>query len=141
MSRIQFMIIIKNAQKSTTMSKFFVITTILIMLKILQASENTTQLPMQGKLIGIQKAPYVAAIYELEFYKCTGSYISNLWVLTSGYCIVGKLVRDLTVVMGTNEVNRIGDKKDVVMLVLHPNYTAVPLQNDVGLIGVASPFR
>ncbi|GJQ75332.1 hypothetical protein Trydic_g23515 [Trypoxylus dichotomus] len=103
--------------------------------------EEKIEYPLYGKPIEITDAPYTAAIYVLEFYECLGSYIKEYWILTSGYCIVTRVAKDVTVVMGTNKINDIAQKRNVTRLIVHPGYVAVPLKNDIGILWIESPFK
>lgn len=112
--------------------------------KVTIAQTNTTDslLPtaFNGELIEIMQAPYTAAIYLGELYRCTGSLIKRQWVLTSGYCAMGGLPDEFKVMMGSKELNDLKNIEEVIKVVVHPDFVSMPLKNDVGLLGLKKSF-
>ncbi|EFA04554.1 brachyurin [Tribolium castaneum] len=105
-------------------------------------------LPKGVRIIGGHNAyagefPYAAAIYKSTSegrYFCTGSLLSNQWVLTAGQCVDG--ATSFTIVLGTHKLD--GDSANVQKLatdefVLHPDYNPTTLENDIGLIKLRMP--
>ncbi|XP_044268052.1 brachyurin-like [Tribolium madens] len=104
--------------------------------------------PKEVRIIGGHNAyagefPYAAAVYKTTSegrYFCTGSLLSNQWVLTAGQCVDG--ATSFTIILGTHKLD--GDSNNVEKLatddfVLHPDYNPSTLENDIGLIKLRMP--
>ncbi|KAJ3656383.1 hypothetical protein Zmor_015465 [Zophobas morio] len=102
-----------------------------------------------SRIIGGQEAyvgefPYAAAIYKSTAdgnYFCTGTVLTDEWVLTAGQCVDGAIL--FTVVMGTHKLS-VNDESVVRVAtehyVLHPDYNPNTLANDIGLIKFRAPI-
>ena len=88
--------------------------------------------------------PWTAALLSgpdpfLDQY-CGGSLITSTWVLTTVDCLTDNTGRPITdVLLGVHDlVDDSGERLDVVQTVIHPDFDAVSLDNDIVLLELAS---
>ncbi|XP_044266148.1 transmembrane protease serine 2-like [Tribolium madens] len=101
------------------------------------------------RIIGGQTAhtlqfPYAAAIYvqtpTLKHF-CSGTLLSNQWILTAGQCVDGAILFQIflgSISLKTNDPGQI--EVATSNFVLHPEYNPMTLQNDIGLIELRMPI-
>ncbi|XP_063913562.1 brachyurin-like [Zophobas morio] len=102
-----------------------------------------------GRIIGGNVAhplqfPFAAAIYvqtPTSRYFCSGSLLSNQWILTAGQCVYGATL--FQIFLGSIHLTG-GETEQIEVAtssyVLHPEYDPQTLQNDIGLIKLRLPI-
>ncbi|KAJ6645394.1 Trypsin 5G1 [Pseudolycoriella hygida] len=104
---------------------------------IVTVNSDPNLLIVNGTVIPIKERPYQVAIDDtyIPFIRsnvaCGGVIIGTKWILTAGHCLEydPKVVR-----AGTSLGNSGGEIFDIKETYLHPNYTKVPLRNDVAIL-------
>jgi len=94
---------------------------------------------INGRIIGgdfvLQgEYPYQVSIQVVNDHICGGSILNGRWILTAGRCIKGIDKNVMTVLIGTNYVNRGGKRYSVAKLIPHPELDLTARKNDIGLI-------
>ncbi|KYN01157.1 Chymotrypsin-1 [Cyphomyrmex costatus] len=104
----------------------------------LSADESVQQITkiVGGKPANEGQFPYQASLRINDNHFCGGSVINNRWILTASHCLTGFNDTAITVVLGTNTLNKGGDKYLSIKKLVHPYYNSVLIWNDVGLIKV-----
>ncbi|KAL6258126.1 hypothetical protein P5V15_010045 [Pogonomyrmex californicus] len=102
------------------------------------SAESIDQIP---KIVGGSSAsegqyPYQASLRYQNRHFCGGSVIDKRWILTASHCLTGFNDKDITVVLGTNTLDRGGDIYSAIKRVIHPYYNVAFIRNDIGLIKV-----
>lgn len=113
----------------------------------------STKSRLDSKIVGGQNArietwSWVVSIHVRNNFRCAGSIISNLWVLTAAHCftIVNRLGNsvfqispsDITVHAGSNTRH---DKKQVIKvtdIIFHSNFDESNFINDIALLKLSS---
>ncbi|RZC34242.1 Trypsin domain containing protein, partial [Asbolus verrucosus] len=121
---------------------------LLCILAINSTAFSKTLSQINGRIIGGKVAhplqfPYAAAIYVQTAdsrYFCGGTLLSNQWILTAGQCVDGATL--FQIYLGS--ISLVGDDPNRLVLatsthVLHPEYNASTLENDIGLIELRMP--
>ncbi|KAJ3656344.1 hypothetical protein Zmor_015428 [Zophobas morio] len=109
---------------------------------------NSTRNISGGRIIGGQTAnpaqfTHAAAIYvqnPTSRYFCSGSLLSNQWILTAGQCVDGATL--FQIVLGSVHLSGGSEQIEVATssYVLHPDYNPLTLENDIGLIQLRLPI-
>jgi secreted trypsin-like serine protease len=70
---------------------------------------------------------------------CSGTLITDHWVVTAAHCVAGRQGTELIVLVGTNSLNLGGRKKQVISVVVHGAYDPHTRENDLALLFLDSP--
>ncbi|XP_077267541.1 chymotrypsin-2-like [Temnothorax americanus] len=100
------------------------------------SAESIEQIP---KIVGGNPAddgqyPYQASLRYRGRHFCGGSVIGKRWILTASHCLSGFNDTAIAVVLGTNTLDKGGDKYSSIKKWVHPYYNSAFIRNDIGLI-------
>ena len=83
--------------------------------------------------------PWMASLQEGGHF-CGGTLVAADAIVTAAHCVEGASARQLTVVLGRNELNGAGGKSHAVNEILvHPDYNSFTNDSDVAILLLASP--
>jgi secreted trypsin-like serine protease len=100
---------------------------------------------INGEEAALGQIPWQAGLYflgnNITYWFCGGSVISQEWILTAAHCLVE--VQEGYAFTGLVDLNNldVGVSTDVSYFVLHPNYNATTLDNDIGLVKIKVPLK
>ncbi|XP_011049282.1 PREDICTED: chymotrypsin-1-like [Acromyrmex echinatior] len=104
----------------------------------LSADESVQQIPkiVGGKLANEGQFPYQASLRLNNNHFCGGSVISKRHILTAAHCMSGLDNAVITVVLGTNTLDKGGDQYFSIKKWVHPYYNSILIWHDIALIKV-----
>ncbi|KYM93148.1 PREDICTED: chymotrypsin-2-like isoform X2 [Atta cephalotes] len=104
----------------------------------LSADESVEPIPkiVGGKLADEGQFPYQASLRLNNQHFCGGSVISERYILTAAHCCSGLDNTVITVVLGTNTLDKGGDQYFSIKKWIHPYYNSVFIWHDIALIKV-----
>lgn len=91
-----------------------------------------------GERISISQAPYQASLQLKGTHRCGGSIISASFILTAAHCTYFMSVRDLTVRVGTDQIESGGNVIKVKSIRNHPLFNVITMQYDIAILQLAS---
>ncbi|CAH1365742.1 brachyurin-like [Tenebrio molitor] len=100
---------------------------------------------INGEEAALGQIPWQAGLYflgnNITYWFCGGSVISEEWILTAAHCLVE--VQEGYAFTGLVDLNNldVGVSTDASYFVLHPNYNATTLDNDIGLVKIKVPLK
>lgn len=108
---------------------------------------NTMTRIIGGSATQVHQYPWQVALTEgnnTEPY-CSGSILSDQWILTAVQCVQNKSLDDLRVVVGEHNWNddtetTVTERLEVSEVVIHPNYTSPIKNNNLALVKLLSPI-
>lgn len=105
----------------------------------------TTALPQLGRIVGGTpvlrgQAPYQVSLRtRMNQHFCGGALLSQNWILTSGHCVAGRQSNDIMAVGGSVSL-REGTGHNVTNVIVHPEFDAETLLNDIALVQTQTNF-
>ncbi|XP_045487434.1 chymotrypsin-2-like [Pieris rapae] len=78
---------------------------------------------------------------EKEWHTCGGSIINQQYILTAARCIVGKRADELSIVVGSHQINTGGTRHKIKKLVPHEKYSKATGKNDIGVVQVKGKIQ
>lgn len=78
--------------------------------------------------------PYQASLRYRNRHFCGGSVLNERWILTAAHCLSSFNDTAITVVLGTNTLDKGGDDYQSEKIIGHPRYSSILIRNDIGLI-------
>ncbi len=85
--------------------------------------------------------PWQVALVFGGFVGCGGTLVSLDVVVTAAHCVEDLRPLDIDVVAGTVDIDRGGERRDVVEIVEHEDYDPVASTNDVALLRLSEPYE
>jgi secreted trypsin-like serine protease len=93
---------------------------------------------INGDQAGLAQFPWQAALFIGSYFVCSGSIISEEWILTAAQCIEG--ASTVTVRAGIVDLNGTGAVVQSSELILHKDYDPHKFINDIGLVQLSTPL-
>jgi secreted trypsin-like serine protease len=93
---------------------------------------------INGDQAGLAQFPWQAALFIGSYFVCSGSIISEEWILTAAQCIEG--TSTVTVLAGIVDLNGTGAVVQSSELILHKDYDPYNFINDIGLVQLSTPL-
>lgn len=91
-----------------------------------------------GERISISQAPYQASLQLKGTHRCGGSIISTSFILTAAHCTYLMNARELTVRVGTDQIESGGNVIKVRLVRNHPLYNVATMNYDIAILQLAS---
>ncbi|XP_039472552.1 prostasin-like [Oreochromis aureus] len=127
---------------------------LLALLSLLSAESNAQPdvcgtAPLNGRIVGGEDAPpgywpWQVSVQIFGEHFCGGSLINKEWVMSAAHCFSGSSPSGWTVSLGLQSLQGENPNKvsrNVVKIILHPNYDSVTNNNDIALLRLSSPVR
>ncbi|KAF5307395.1 hypothetical protein FQR65_LT06909 [Abscondita terminalis] len=94
-----------------------------------------------GDLAKQSKFPFVASLRtNANKFLCAGAIVNRSWVLTAAECVQRQTVNNLTVVVGSTDLQVGGVLHRVSLIKMHPNYINRTKENNIALIKIVNQF-
>ncbi|KYQ59316.1 Chymotrypsin-2 [Trachymyrmex zeteki] len=102
------------------------------------SDESVQQIPkiVGGKPADEGQFPYQASLRYKNHHFCGGCVINKRWIVTASHCLSGLNDEIITVVLGTNTLDKGGDQYFSIKKRIHPYYNSILIRHDIGLIKV-----
>lgn len=76
----------------------------------------------------------------LIFHICGASILNQNYLLTAAHCVEIFKVTELSILIGTNDLNKNGTRYALDSVTIHPDYDSLAIKNDIALMKVATPM-
>ncbi|XP_017009398.3 trypsin [Drosophila takahashii] len=91
-----------------------------------------------GVELPIHMSPWLASISVHGNYSCSSALITSQWLVTAGHCV--NYPDRYSVRAGSAFADEGGQKREVLRIVLHPDFKLQTLENDIALLKIGKPF-
>ncbi len=92
-----------------------------------------------GNTITLDQAPYQARLFRNHSFRCGGSVIDPVWIITAAHCVEGISAGQLLVGVDSTKVGSGGVYRPVETVVVHPGLSVGLLRNDIALLRLSDP--
>jgi len=122
----------------------FVRTMILSVLALLLICDHKTWAKSnQERIVGgvelpIHLSPWLASISVHGNYTCSSALITSQWLVTAGHCVY--YPDSYSVRAGSASADEGGQRRDVVRIILHPDFNLRTLEHDIALLKISKSF-
>lgn len=116
---------------------------ILALILLLICGHKTSALSPQERIVGgvevpIHLTPWLASITVHGNYSCSSALITSLWLVTAGHCV--HYPDSYSVRAGSTFTDGGGQRRNVVSVILHPDFNLRTLENDIALLKLDKSF-
>ncbi|XP_045530191.1 chymotrypsin-1-like [Pieris brassicae] len=128
----------------------FVLVLVLLLSRGLLGESDVTEFGGDTRIVGGQDAPENFAVYQVsmrrqhknkEHHWCGGSIIHEEWVLTASHCTYGVNPKELSIVVGSTQLQSGGDRYKIKKIINHEKYQKKDLRNDIALIRIDGKIK
>ncbi|KAF7252531.1 Coagulation factor VII [Varanus komodoensis] len=104
---------------------------------------------LEGRIVGGYacppgECPWQAIIIDGEQEKCGGVLLAESWVVTAAHCLDENRKGALRIKLGVHRVNRVEGREQesrVDKMIIHENYSAKKVDNDIALLHLVTPMN
>ncbi|XP_017066721.1 trypsin [Drosophila eugracilis] len=116
---------------------------LLALVLLLICGYKTWAKTQQGRIVGgvdlpIHLSPWLASISVHGNYTCSSALITSQWLVTAGHCVY--YPDQYSVRAGSASADEGGQRRDVVKVIIHPDFKLQTLENDIALLKIGKPF-